>query len=103
MNSSFFIRGDGQVVTIGDPPIELGEGVRKRASSIVPLHHGKRLCFLVLRALFGEHGRVAAYTRNWQGPWLTTIFATNERFITQSRWVALKVEHERLEQILSEN
>lgn len=96
-----YVQLDGSIKILGDAPPELaallGEGTRRRASSILPLHRGKRAWFLFLRLLFGERGRVAEWTRQWQGPWWTKVFATGDEFIHQSRKVCLKWEHERLE------
>jgi hypothetical protein len=98
-----FVRGDGQIEMIGDVPVELslhGKAVRRRATSILPVHRGKRLCFLALRSLFGERGRVAEWTRQWSGPWEARIYATGETMVFQSRRVALLWERAKLEELL---
>lgn len=90
---------------IGDAPAELeamGDTVRNRASNILPLHRGKRAAFLLLRSLFGERGRIAEWTRQWQGPWLCRLFATGETYVHQSRRCCLAWEHEQLNQIMSQ-
>lgn len=100
---TLFIRSDGQIEVIGDVPLELeqiGDCRRERASSIVPVHIGKRIAFLLLRAIFGERGITAEWTRGWSGPWSVLLYATGETFTAQSRKVCLRWERERLEQIM---
>jgi len=46
-----------------------GQRVRRRASHVEPVGLAHRLAFRILRRFFGEHGRVAAWTRSWRGPW----------------------------------
>jgi hypothetical protein len=104
MNSKvLFVACDGTIEVIGDPPLELeqiGDCRRERASSIVPVHIGKRIAFLLLRAIFGERGITAEWTRGWYGPWLCLLYATGETFTHQSRKVCLKWEQERLAEIM---
>jgi hypothetical protein len=98
-----FIRADGQIEVIGDVPLELeqiGNCRRERASSIVPLHLGKRIAFLLLRTIFGERGITAEWTRAWRGPWFCLLYATGETFCHPSRRVCLAWERARLEQIM---
>lgn len=102
---NIFIKPGGEMIFLGDAPQELadlGTGTRRRASSIVPLHRGRRFLFLLLRAIFGERGITAEFTRSWQGPWLCVLFETGETFIHQSRRCCIKWEHERLEQLMEE-
>jgi hypothetical protein len=66
----------------------------RRVSHIWPVHPVKRIAFRLLRALFGERGRVAQWTRQWQGPWQAIIIDTGETFVHQSRRVCLDWEHE---------
>jgi hypothetical protein len=40
-----------------------------RGSYILPISRPKRWAFRLFRRLFGETGRVAAWTRSWRGPW----------------------------------
>lgn len=100
-----FIRSDGQIQVIGDPPealAEMGERVCNRASNILPVAWGKRCAFLLLRALFGERGRVAEWTRQWRGPWTSRLFATGETYTHWSRWACVAWEHERLEELMGQ-
>ena len=41
----------------------------RRASRVEPADLLRRAIFLILRAACGDSGRVAAWTRTWQGPW----------------------------------
>lgn len=102
---TMFIRVDGQIETIGDPPLEMeqiGDCWRQRASSIVPVHLGKRIAFLLLRVIFGERGITAEWTRQWHGPWLCELYATGETYVHQSRRCCLAWEHKRLEEIMEQ-
>lgn len=105
MSHNLFIQPDGMVISVGDAPelALLGDRTRRRASCVVPLHRGKRILFYLLRAVFGERGITAEWTRQWPGPWVAVLFATGESFIHQSRRVVLQWEHERLEQLLKGN
>jgi hypothetical protein len=49
---------------------ELGEVVTARASHVLPTNWGYRQVFRLLRTFFGERGRVADWTRQWQTEWL---------------------------------
>lgn len=93
-----FVPVGGEVISIGEMPLELqGDVKRERASNILPVNRFKRVCFLLLRAVFGERGRVAEWTRQWYGPWTGRLFATGETFTAQSRRVVLDWERRRLE------
>ncbi len=87
---------DGRVSFIGDLPIELplADTVRRRVSTIQPAHKRKRIAFLLLRTVFGEAGRVAAFTRTWSGPWRVTILATGETAVFLDRQAAVDWELE---------
>lgn len=41
----------------------------KRASHVVPENWPLRMCFRVLRAFFGDKGRISEFTRNWNTLW----------------------------------
>jgi hypothetical protein len=41
----------------------------KRASHILPWHPVLRVLFIVIRAMFGEYGKMAAFTRTWPCYW----------------------------------
>lgn len=93
------ITPDGEIRVLGDAPVELGTGTRKRASHVLPCHPVKRVLFVILRLLFGERGRVATFTRSWQGPWQVTLVNHPESFTHQSRRVCLLWERERLREL----
>ncbi len=44
-------------------------GRRRRISRIYPSGALKRQAFFLLRAVFGDGGSVAGWTRTWKGPW----------------------------------
>jgi hypothetical protein len=79
---SMLVQLGGAITTIGDPLPEiasLGTVQRKRISHIRPVDQPKRALFILLRRLFGDRGRVAAWTRTWEGPW-------EVQFIHQPEW-----------------
>ena len=45
-----------------------GEVVTKRASHVEPVQRFARICFYILR-WFGDKGRIAEWTRNWDVEW----------------------------------
>lgn len=100
MSQTLFVSSD-EVISIGDMPVELGATRSYRASQILPVNPVKRLAFVALRAVFGERGRVAAWTRNWRGPWQSKILANGETYTHISRRVCIAWEHSKLEEILS--
>src|SRR5689334_22633966 len=94
-NHVLFVRSD-EVITIGDMPSDIckdGVIVRRRASHIYPellLHYA---AFWLLRALFGENGRVAAWTRTWRCNWVGVINATGQTMRHRSRRIIVDWEH----------
>ncbi len=88
---------DGSIEWIGDKcPLDLplGKIRRRRVSTIRPAHNGKRMVFQILRTVFGEQGRVAAFTRRWNGPWIATILSTGETAVFENRQAAIDWELE---------
>ena len=71
---------------------ELGPVTRRRVSHILPVNPIKRGAFRALRLVFGERGRVAAWTRRWRGPWRAEIIATGQRRYHMSRRVLIAWE-----------
>lgn len=55
------------------PLTRLGHHTRERASHVLPVHLVPRLTFCALRKLFGESGRIAAWTRRWKCPWFVDL------------------------------
>lgn len=70
----------GTITTLGKPPFDLPTVTlsKRRVSTITPMFAPKRQLFWLLRWLFGEEGRAAAWTRKWKGPWIVRILATKE-------------------------
>jgi len=67
---------DGSLTIIGDSPAVLGEeyaGSSRRASHVEPTGLMLRWAFHLLRAAFGETGRVAGWTRRWKCPWRVNL------------------------------
>ena len=94
------INADGSVEFVGDTcPLDLplANPVRRRVSNILPINYWKRMAFLLLRTVFGEQGRVAAYTRRWSGPWRVTMLATGQTEVFQHRAEAISWELQILE------
>lgn len=82
-------------VATGEVSLEkiYGEPVtRTRASRIEPVQRVKLLCFRVLRKLGGDRGRIATWTRRWQGPWKATLLGTGETFIHHDRKECIRWE-----------
>lgn len=65
--------------------LEQGEVITKRASHVFPELFWKRLAFRILRIL-GDRGRVAQWTRTWQGPWLVDTKPT-AGVVLSGRWM----------------
>ena len=59
---------------VGDemPKIE-GNAVTRRASNVLPFGITKQIAFKALRRVFGDKGRVSAWTRRWRGPQIVEI------------------------------
>ena len=57
----------------------LGEIVEvRRGGYVLPASPSKRAAFRLLRRVFGDRGRVAAWTRTWSGPWLVQMSPTGD-------------------------
>jgi hypothetical protein len=69
---------------------------RTRASRIEPVSLVKRLCFRALRRLGGDRGRIAAWTRRWQGPWRATLLSTGATFTHPQRSECIRWEIQQL-------
>ncbi len=50
--------------------LELGSVITKRASHVLPTRWIYRQAFRLLRMMFGDKGRVAQWTREWNTTWL---------------------------------
>ena len=104
MKSSIIHLSDGLVQGVGDETLELIAGTighevnRRRASHVLPRHPVKRLVFRILRAVFGERGRIATWCRSWNGPWQVSWAHEPHRvvFSHSSRRVCIEWEIEQL-------
>ncbi len=74
--------------------LPLGNGTRRRLSNIRPERFAKLTAFLFLRRIFGDRGRVAAWTRKWKGPWRMTILSTGQTEVFENRQAAIDRELE---------
>lgn len=97
------ISTDGTVRFVAEPTAlriaeGLGEIKSRRASRIVPACPRRRLAFQILRVIFGDSGRVATWTRTWQGPWEVRFTDSPSRvsFSHASRAECLKWEVQQL-------
>ena len=99
MTHTITLHPAGTVEFIGDDPLRLPlENIRsRRLSNIWPLDPVKRAAFRLLRLLFGDEGRVAAWTRRWHGPWEATIIDSKRSFIHFSRAACVAWERSVLE------
>lgn len=75
----------------------------RRVSRIVPDHWLKGPLFLLLRKIFGDEGKVAAWTRNWEGPHTCTLLDYGVTTTHESRAIALRWERFMLATIEEEN
>lgn len=48
-------------------------GKTRRASWVVPQKLLKRLLWILIRKVVGDHGRIADWCRSWRGPWLVDL------------------------------
>lgn len=72
----------------------LGQVESRRASRILPVNIFKRCAFIALRKLFGDRGKVAAFTRTWRGPWTCRVIGSPRRFTAPSRTLCINWEDE---------
>lgn len=109
--TALIIHPDGRVEAVADDnarsiAAELGNMTTRRASHVLPAQPIKRAAFRMLRALFSEQGKVAAWCRSWRGPWQVR-FASDPHtvvFAHPSRRVCIAWEVEQLtERMLSNN
>lgn len=96
MQHVFTIPLSGPMTTLNTDLIslpELGAVTRTRVSHIRPVHRLKRRAFIALR-IFGDKGRIAAWTRTWRGPWHVEIIGSPLTFTHLSRAACLAWEHD---------
>jgi|GEM_PF-5897525 hypothetical protein len=90
----------GMIEWLAPPPfkVPVRKQTRQRFSEIIPLHPLPRLLFRILRAVFGEQGRVAVWTRNWLCVWIGIILQgphRGETYISCFRGRIIEWEKER--------
>ena len=95
---------DGTVEMADAPEAsDLGQVIdRRRFSHILPRNAVKRFAFIIIRGCVTDNGRIAAWTRNWRGPW-EVRFVDDPRtvaFTHASRKVCVKWEVDRLNERL---
>jgi hypothetical protein len=56
----------------------------RRASHVEPVNLILRFTFYVLRAMFGEYGRMAAFTRQWRIQWRVNLSPVNGPILPQT-------------------
>jgi hypothetical protein len=72
-----FVRPDGTVkhVSVDEFATDfLGKKTVTRASNVEPVNKWLRVLFHVLRRVFGENGRCAAWTRRWPCLWQANLY-----------------------------
>lgn len=78
------------------PLTALGHATIERASHVVPTGFWQRMAFKVLRRLFGDDGKAAAFTRGWRCSWYADMvggerlgpYATREAALAAERdWI----------------
>jgi hypothetical protein len=99
MKHRLIIRKDSTIEWLNPPPfpIPIERQKRQRFSEIIPLDPIKCIAFRILRKLFGEDGKVAAWTRGWRTIWIGRILIgcrRGEEFISPFRQAVLDWERE---------
>jgi hypothetical protein len=105
--TALYIAPDGTVSAVADETAQdiaatLGDPVKTRASHVLPVHPGKQFAFVLLRSMFGDAGRIAAWCRSWRGPW--QVFWKGDRkpsFQHPSRRVCIQWEIDQLQRRLA--
>ena len=92
---TIYLNPDGTAEHLGTEDFGLnGERHVRRYSEIVPSLPLPRLAFRFLRGCFGDKGVVAAWTREWKGPWTARILETGETYTHLDRHACLEWEAE---------
>lgn len=96
---TMILKPNGEVEWIeGEPFIPVINVKRRRLSHVTPAFAPIRLpLFKLLRRVFGDRGRVAAWTRTWRGPWKVKIVATGEWSLFEKRSDAIAWEMEQVQ------
>lgn len=96
--TTLIIERTGQVRALGNPLNLAGPSSAHRFSVILPVNPCKRAVFIALRRLFGDDGKVAAWTRTWRTTWEATILHTGEQARSNCRATLLAWEQEKFGQ-----
>jgi hypothetical protein len=89
VKSRILLRKDGTIAWLDEPPFTLpGRKFRKRFSEITPIRIDLFIAFRILRLLFGEQGKVAAWTRKWKCEWRMRIISSG---YTETGWDRAKL------------
>lgn len=89
------IKKDGTIAWLTPPPFTVpGRKTRRRYSEITPTSACLFVAFRILRFLFGETGRVAAWTRTWPCHWTLKVLDTGYTEHSRSRQALIEREHE---------
>lgn len=92
-------KSTGEIQWLNPPPFQIplvGQR-RERFSEIVPSSFTLRVAFRILRFLFGEDGKVAAWTRTWVVMWRMTILQGKHKGVTKEhgiRQILIETERE---------
>lgn len=90
-------RRTGTLEFLHHPGFDVGKTTRSRFSEIVPVKPWLRVPFRILRLLFGDTGRMSAWTRIWKCRWRLEILQGKHRgawFESNSRQWLLDREKE---------
>ena len=60
----------------------------RRGGHVVPAGLLRRVAFRLLRRVFGNRGRAAAWTRTWSGPWLLKMLPAGNVLGPFAEWDA---------------
>jgi hypothetical protein len=90
----------GMIEWLAPPPfkVHVRKQTRQRFSEILPTDPTLRILFRCLRKLFGEEGKVAAWTRRWLCIWTGRILLGSHRgeeFTSPFRAAVIQWEKER--------
>lgn len=92
------LKETGEVQYLTTPPIPVASRRKKiRFSEIIPTNLLLRTVFRFIRFTFGEDGRLAEWTRNWQCEKVAIILIgrnRGKRMVSHSRQALVDWEHE---------
>lgn len=94
MKHQIRIRKDGMIEFLTPPPFPVEIKHQERWSEITPTNPFLFVLFRLLRWLFGEHGKVGAFTRRWSCEWRMTVLSTGYTETSRNRQYLIDKEHE---------